>query len=453
MLTAKELPRPKGKLLSGHLTEFKKENKHQVLEEWANEFGDIYKIRLVTKQIIVSANPSLNDFILKNRPNKFQRFSKIGSVMNEMNIRGVFTAEGEKWKQHRKLAAEALNHKNTKSYFPIIKNTTERLIDTLAVKTEKALDIQSEIMKYTIDITTQIAFGYDGNTLQKPEDPLQKHLEKVFPTINSRIAAPLPIWKYYKTQKDKDFNTSLEYIKAVIDDYIQQAKQNLNDTPKNFLEALLLENQRDNLTDEEIFGNVFTMLLAGEDTTSNSISWAIFFLAKHPEVVKKARDEINKVCPQGFVENINQLEQLEFIEGIAMETLRLKPVSPTLLMEALEDSETKYLDIKSGDIILLQNKVAQTKEEHFSDSQLFNPSRWIKQNVCPVHSPNQIRVFGGGPRYCPGKALAIDEIKTSLVSFIHNFEVQLAVDEKEIKEIAAFAMQPHNLIVSLTKKN
>lgn len=451
MLTTKELPQPQGNTFTGHLADFKKDNKHQILEEWANKHNDLYRIRLVTKNIIVSAKPTINDFILKNRPQKFRRFTKIGEVMNEMNITGVFTAEGEQWKQHRKLAVEALNHKNTKSYFPIIKATTKRLINHINKKQNTSLDIQTVIMKYTIDITTQIAFGYDGNTLENPNDPLQKHLEKVFPTINARIAAPLPIWKIVKTSKVKEFDHSLEYIKTIIHKYIDEAKGTITSKPKNFLEALLLENQKENLTDEEIFGNVFTMLLAGEDTTSNSISWAIYFLAINPKVVELARKEINQVCPGGVVQSVEQLDHLSFIEGIALETLRLKPVSPTLIMEALENTQVADLQINEGDIILLQNKVAQTKEEYFSNAKEFKPQRWLKESKCPAHSPQQIRVFGGGPRFCPGKALAIDEIKTSLVSFISNFEVELAVPEEQVTEKAAFAMQPQNLKVKIKK--
>ncbi len=451
MPSIKDLPQPKGHVITGHLAEFKKDQKHQILEEWSNDHDDLYRIRLVTKKIIVSARPLINDFILKNRPNKFRRFSKIREVMNEMGITGVFTAEGEQWKQHRKLSVEALNHKNTKSYFPIIKSTTKRLINHINEKQVSTFDIQSIIMKYTIDITTQIAFGYDGNTLENPNDPLQKHLEKVFPTINARIAAPLPIWKIVKTSKVKEFEKSLEYIKTIIHKYIDEAKAEITSKPKNFLEALLLENQKENLTDGEIFGNVFTMLLAGEDTTSNSISWAIYFLAINPKIVERARKEIKIICPNGVVESIEQLNHLPYIEGIALETLRLKPVSPTLIMEALENSQVGDLRFNMGDIVLLQNKVAQTKEEYFSNAEDFKPERWLKESKCPFHSPQQIRVFGGGPRFCPGKALAIDEIKTSLVSFISNFDVTLAVPQEEITEKAAFAMQPQNLKVKIKK--
>jgi len=111
MKTLKDLPSPKGKFILGHLPAFNKSNKHQVMEDWVKESGDLFQIRLVTKRFIVSADQQMNSEILKSRPGKFRRFSKISEVMEEMGITGVFNAEGDVWKKHRKITSEALNVK------------------------------------------------------------------------------------------------------------------------------------------------------------------------------------------------------------------------------------------------------------------------------------------------------------------------------------------------------
>src|SRR5688572_8727726 len=107
MKTIKDLPSPKAKLIVGHLLDFETNNVHNILENWAKEVGDVYKINLLGKQFIVSADPDLNMQILKQRPDKFQRYHKISEVIEEMGIMGVFNAEGERWKKHRKLTSEA----------------------------------------------------------------------------------------------------------------------------------------------------------------------------------------------------------------------------------------------------------------------------------------------------------------------------------------------------------
>ena len=140
MKTLKDLPSPKGKFITGHLSAFGRSNKHQVMEEWVKESGNLFQIRLLTKRFIVSADQQMNSEILKNRPGKFRRFSKISEVMEEMGITGVFNAEGEVWKKHRKITSEALNVKNMPFYFPIVKEVTQRLLNKWIVRRQTNLD-------------------------------------------------------------------------------------------------------------------------------------------------------------------------------------------------------------------------------------------------------------------------------------------------------------------------
>ena len=344
--TIKNLPSPKGHILLGHLPQFNVSNKHQTLERWVEECGDLFKINFVGKEFVVSANTELNAEILKLRPQKFRRFSKINEILEEMGIVGVFNAEGETWKRHRKPTSEALNLKKVKGYYPIISNKTKQLLNKWEIyaKKESQIDIQKEFVRYTIDITTAIAFGYQLDTINHQEDSFQKHLESIFPMINERITAPIPLWRVYKQKKDKALDKSLKAIKQIVYRFINEAKERLDNTPElrknpsNFLEALLVEQENENrFSTKEIYGNVFTILLAGEDTTSNSISWALYYLAQHPETIKKVRKEACEVYPnQQTPKTTQELNKLKYANAVAQEAIRLKPVTPNLYMQANE---------------------------------------------------------------------------------------------------------------------
>jgi cytochrome P450 len=456
------LPSPKGLPIVGHLPKFNAENKHQVLEEWAKEVGDVYKISLLGKKFIVSANPDINYEILKNRPDQFRRFFKIDEIMQEVGLIGLFNAEGEQWKLHRKLTSEALNLKNVQSFFPTLQRVTERLHQRWETftKVDTVIDVQKEMMRYTVDITTSIAFGYDINTLQKEKDIIQDHMEKVFPMINERITAPFPTWRYIKSKKDKAFDKALLAIEKLVYQFIERAKLRLEDnpalqeTPTNFLEALLVEQSKSgSLSDKEIFGNVFTILLAGEDTTSNSISWTLYYLAQHPEIFQKVRAEANQIFPDSHCPDSNEaVAALRYTEAVAMESMRLKPVTPNLYMQALEDVTVQDLEIKKGMTVMMQNKVAQTDEMHFTNPDVFIPERWIPK-ACPMHdkhSPQIMRAFGAGSRFCPGRNLAVQEMKMAIAMICKNFEISLAIKPEEVKEVFSFTMFPKNLKVKLS---
>lgn len=457
----KDLPSPKGQPIVGHLLQFNSEAKHTVLENWVKEVGDVFKINMLGKLFLVSANPDINLEILKSRPEKFQRFFKINEILTEMGIVGVFNAEGEQWKQHRELTAEALNVKNVRSFFPTLKLMTERLYGRWCsfAKAEKNIDVQKEMVRYTVDITTSIAFGYDVNTLEKEGNVIQDHMEKIFPMINSRITAPLATWRYFKSKKDKELDVALKAIEDLVHQFIEEGKARLDgnpelqENPTNFLEALLVEQKKNpDFTDQEVFGNVFTILLAGEDTTSNSISWTLFYLAQHPEVYQKVRDEAKQVFEgESCATSHEEVAELKYTEAVCMEAMRLKPVTPNLYMQAKEDVVIKGLQIPKGTTVMMQNKVGQTDETHFTNADQFIPERWIA-NGCPhhtAHSPQMMRAFGAGPRFCPGRNLAIQEMKMAISMICKNFDLELAVKPEEVKEIFTFTMFPEGLVVRL----
>lgn len=460
----KDLPSPKGSIIGGNLSDFKKVNKHQVVEGWVKEVGELFTIRLMTKQILVSALPEFNNEVLKNRPNGFRRFSKIKEVMEEMGIVGVFSSEGEQWKRHRKMTAEALSMRNVRAFFPTIEEMTQRLINRWegVLESQEVIDIQKEMMLYTVDITTNIAFGYDTNSLQSEGDIIQEHLNKIFPMVNKRIVSPIPVWRYIKSKKDIELETAVVAIQNKVTEIVAETKNRLleqperKQEPENFLEALLVAQEKDVLfTDKEIFGNVFTLLLAGEDTTSNSISWALYLLLKHPDKWKKIQDEIDTVLGDRKLPESNMmLDRLKYTEAVTMETLRLKPTTPTLIMESNEDVIIEGIQIPKDTTILMQNKVAQTAEMNFSEPEIFLPERWLEESGCPHgnHKPDSMRVFGAGPRFCPGKQLAMHEMKMALAAIVKNFNLDLQVGIHEVNEVFAFTMYPENLKVKLRKR-
>lgn len=458
LIKIKDLSSPKGHFILGHLPQFNTHNKHQVLESWVDECGDLFKINFVGKEFIVSAKPSLNNTILRLRPEKFKRFSKIDEILKEMGVSGVFNAEGEHWKRHRKPIAEALNMQHVKGYYPIILDKTNSLLDKFKTysKENNAIDVQKELMLFTIDITTEIAFGHKLDTINNADNSFQKHLEVIFPMINERITAPIPIWRFIKRKKDKVLQKSINAIEKIIYEFIDESRNKIKNNPElkaqpsNFLEALLLANENDVFNDEEVYGNIFTMLLAGEDTTSNSISWTLFYLSQHPEVVNKIREEANTVyfnddAPASF----EKLSELKYTNAVVQEAIRLKPTTPQLYFEANEDIEIEGLLIPKNGKVILQNKVAQTSEAYFTNANSFEPERWMVSE-CPMHkkhSPQVIKAFGGGPRYCPGMFLAINEMVTLVSTLCKHFNFKLAVKPEEIVEQFEFTMYPKNLLV------
>lgn len=465
LISLKDLKTPKGNFLSGNLNDFKKKNKHRILEEWVKEYGELYTIKLGPIKALVSASPDINNTILKQRPEKFRRLSKINEVFIEMGFHTVFNAEGEHWKKQRKPVAEALNVRKVKGYYPIIKEKTSNLISKInsySNENKDSIEIINDFIAFTIDVTTEIAFGYKLNTIHNKQDSFQNHLELIFPMINERITAPIPMWRILPSKRDKKLKESLKSIEGIIYQFIKEAKQRLienpelKENPSNFLEALLVESEKeDTVFDEKtLYGNVIAMLLAGEDTTSNTLSWTLYYLAQYPEIVDKIRKESINSYSGNLPDEHNQLVNLKYTNAVIQEAIRLKPTTPILFFQANEDTVINNLSIPKDTRIILQNSHASMQDNNFSNAKEFNPNRWITSE-CPYknHNPKVIKAFGRGSRLCPGMYLSMIEMTTVISSICKQFDLNLSVNPSKVEENFAFTVFPENLLVKFTKVN
>ena len=458
-----DLKTPKGGFLSGNLKDFKKKNKHRILEGWTNQYGEFYTIKLGPAQILVSSNPEVNNEILKKRPKEFRRLSKIDDVFKEMGFHTVFNAEGEDWKKQRKPVTEALNVKKVRGYYPIIQEKTQQLLTKINHYNTNQItaSILNNFTAFTIDVTTEIAFGHKLNTINNKKDSFQNHLEIIFPMINQRITAALPLWRIFPSKKDRTLKKSLEAIEITIGEFISKAKERLSqsselrENPSNFLEALLVESKMEAsvFNEKTLYGNVIAMLLAGEDTTSNTLAWTLFYLAQHPEMVSKIRAESIKNYSESVPDSYVQIQELKYTNAVIQEAIRLKPTSPLLYFQANENVIIKDLNIPKDTKIILQNGYAAMQDNYFTDAKTFAPERWLATK-CPYHknhSPKTVKAFGGGTRLCPGMHLSMIEMTTVISSICKQFDIELAVSPNEVVENFAFTVHPENLKVNFKK--
>lgn len=142
--------------------------------------------------------------------------------------------------------------------------------------------------------------------------------------------------------------------------------------------------------------------------------------------------------------------------------MRLRPVAPLYGLQTKEDVELAGYQILKGTLLYLLSRPGTMQEEHFAQAQSFHPERWLTAaSGCPFHNTNQqgahnrsVHIpFGNGPRICPGRSLALLEIKAAMAMIGRNFEVTFAGDPKQVCEVFAFAMMPQGLTMRFTARS
>ena len=205
-------------------------------------------------------------------------------------------------------------------------------------------------------------------------------------------------------------------------------------------------------SDEEIMGNVNTLLLAGEDTTSHSMAWTIWSLASRPAIQAQWAEEASEVLgDRPYATEYETVEGFRYGEAVLRESMRLTPVVPVSGLEPLSDTEVAGVDVPAGTRLLLLHRYAGL--QGIERAEEFKPERWLEDDAeLAVPEQKSFLNFGAGPRFCPGRNLAFLEAKTALGMIARNFEIELDPAAPPVTELLGFTMSPKGLRVRLRER-
>lgn len=466
----RDLPGPRGLPLLGNVRQLRPmENLHLRLESWALEFGPMYRFRIGRRDIAVITDLELAHQALRDRPEGFRRLRAFEPVVAEMGFDFLFTSEGERWKRQRRLWMASLNAQQLRPFNEGLAQVTRRLMRRWqqAADTGSSVDVLSELMRYTVDVTMLFAMGVDANTLEQGDDVIQRHLNHVFPALGRRMIAPFPYWRYVRLAADRAVDRALVAVRAEVQKLIEIAKQRLADDPQRkqapscLLESLLVARERDGeaFTDDDVFANTIGALLAGEDTTANTLCWMVHYLTVEPDVFAGARAEADALLgpwregdEADAVPSADRFPAyLRHVDGTMNEVMRLRPIAPFLFLSALRDTVLGNLKLPAGTDVVLLLRAAAGSAPGSSPAPAFA--------IPPEHAagpdgPGRAATlpFGYGPRMCPGRNLAIAEMRSVILMLARNFELEAVPGTAPVAEKVQFTMMPTNVRARLRRR-
>ena len=241
-------------------------------------------------------------------------------------------------------------------------------------------------------ILMETLFSVDiAQDLARLWEPILKVLSYISPgiwLINSKIPRP----GYRKAIKELD-----DYLYAII----SERRQNGGDE-EDMLADLI---NQGGMNDDLIRDQMLTMLIAGHDTSTAQLSWALYLLGRHPGVMKRVRDEVDREFGTGEP-TLKEINQLHYLEQVLKETLRLFPPIHVGNRIANMDINLGGCPVAEGSRLMLSYYLTQRDEETWNQAEQFNPDRFDRKNNFE-RSPFSYLPFGGGPRNCIGAAFAI----------------------------------------------
>ncbi|KAJ9057134.1 hypothetical protein DSO57_1025386 [Entomophthora muscae] len=239
----------------------------------------------------------------------------------------------------------------------------------------------------------------------------------------------------------------LHEMRAKID-----AGEHTTDDNKSDVLSLMIKSTRSEdtgksiLTDAELVNNSLIFFAAGHDTSSNTMSFIFYFLATHPEVQEKIREELCEVLcinreTLGLQEEVTpsqaQVRQFVYLTAVIHESMRLAPTTPEVPRIMGRDWDIgNGVVIPKGTKVLLQYYASMNDPKQWKDPQEFNPERFIKRSLVDGIATSEIdkerikklTVFGGGPRLCIGATFALVMQKVMLAVMLQKFRLSLPAD-------------------------
>ncbi|ORZ18901.1 cytochrome P450 [Absidia repens] len=403
--------------------------------------------------------------------------------------------EGRRWKDHRMVVNPAFRYalpiqlfgQRTSRLFTFLENTYQH--DDL--NAPFTFDVADMLFRWSLDVLGLALLDFDFETLSKKDDNLWATVyKKVDRDIKSPMFALFPSldqryrWLFPKRQAAHD---NLETFHRMMSDIInerriqlkqqqqrqqqQQQQQQQTDThSRKDLLTLMIESESYGngraLSDEELLNNLCIFFAAGHETTASALSFALYYLAKHPDIQMKARQEAIDILCEGEEPKMDilptplQTKEMRYILQVIKETLRCNGTVASLLQPrvvAKDDTVLMGCHLPKGTPVTVNIYDLHHNPTVWKSPQVFDPSRFGPDGEAELHPHGSIAwmPFGFGTRKCIGYKFNIGEQIVFLSMMLRKYEWSLPVDSIHHEHVITNnieVMNPINMKITFTRR-
>jgi cytochrome P450 len=406
-------------------------------------YGDAFRAHATTGRGIAVASAELSREVFAGDPENFAVTSLVGDIFGR---RAVIATAGARHRRQRKLMNPRFHGARIKSFLAAMQRVTEAHLANQAATPDAVVVMNLLTQSLTVDIILETIFGADlGLDRARGRTILTEAVGAVTPSVIG--------WRFLRRgwfAPWRNFEAARGRFDAWIDEMLAARKRGAarGETGDDMLGLLLDARDEDGapMDDAEIRDQMFTLLVAGHETTATAISWGVYHLARQPEVLAKLRGELDALGPGASPESI---AKAPYLSAVVSESLRIEPVVTDVVRVCRNDFPLGGYVVPAGQTIFVLLCAVLRDPRLFPEPTVFRPERFLERTFTAA----EFAPFGGGSRRCLGAAFAESEMALVLASIARDWEVTLADSEPETCVRRNLTMGPkHGVRVRLRRR-
>ncbi|KAJ3413543.1 hypothetical protein HDV05_007844 [Chytridiales sp. JEL 0842] len=417
------------------LSYLKKNQMHKFFEENLERYGPFVEVGFASFPIVSVADPveakrvcCSEDFV---RSPKLQRASK-----DLMQSALFMMLTNDTWRKHRKGLQPAFGPHHLRQTSDLANHFTADMSASwirFAQKEENeagvVLDLKEYFSAITLDIIGRIAFSHDFNALGSigtvlPEGEIENReaFEVLVEAGIKRIVIPPVFWGLVGVSGEQ-LRRYREHVHKIARGCLEARKEGKVEE----LKRRKVEGEVVKFSDQEILDEVIAFMMAGHETSANTLTFIFLLLAQHPEVADKVYEEIQSLLGPGEDPKMEDLPKFKYLDNVFKESQRFYPVVPTFLRETVRDTTIGGYKVPRG-VTVQVNLGAMMRSPLYwgPTAKTFDPSRW---DSLPDTAEHAFLPFGWGGHMCIGLKMAMVEIKTIMIGLVRRFEFSMEEED------------------------
>jgi cytochrome P450/NADPH-cytochrome P450 reductase len=426
-----EVPGPRGLPLLGNIFDLDAHNPIDALVRMAGEYGPLFKLNVPGGMRLFVSGPELVDEICDE-----QRFDKqVGGGLSNLRrggmSNGLFTSRTDDplWHRAHNILMPPFSQQAMRDYMPKMLDIADQLMEKWArLNPGEDVDVPADMTRLTLDTIALCGFGYRFNSFYRDtphpfvEAMVRSLTEAQTRVRQTKLQTRLRIRAQRQAEEDQAFMNDL--VDRLIAE--RRAQGDAADTT-DLLGRMLVgvdKQSGERLPDANIRAQCITFLIAGHETTSGLLSFAIYYLLKNPDMMERARAEADDVLGTWAWPTFEQVQRLSYIRQVLDEALRLWPTAPAFSRYPYEDTVIggRYTIPANTTLSVVIPALHRQTSVWGPDAEEFNPDHMSPERLVGI-PPNAYKPFGTGQRACIGRQFALQEATLVLGMLLQRFQL------------------------------